>query len=376
MGTMIIQVLTASDRKKFIHFPHDLYADDHNYVPELNMVVEEILNTKKNPFFEHSEVELFLAIQNNKVAGRIAAIRNNNYNEYHQSNVGFFGFFDVIDDYAVAEALLSKAYDWCKSQGFDRILGPANFTTNDTAGLLVEGYDSPPVVQMTYNKPYYLDFITRFGFSKEIDLFATLFDRRINYEKPLKVAALLKERLQSQGFKFRNFDMKTINQEVDQIISIYNSAWENNWGFVPPTPNETRHLAKGLLQICDPQYAYIVEKDGKMVGFAMGLPNINEKLIKIKRGKLFPFGIFRVLFGFKKNKMVRIILLGVLEEYRKKGIESVLYANFIEYGFKNNLNAIEASWILENNQLMNSALDKIGGFRYKTYRILGMAINN
>jgi len=374
MGTEIESVLTAKDRKKFINFPHDLYASDPNYVPELYLVVKDILDPKKNPFFEHSEVALFLAYQDQKVVGRIAAIRNNNYNQYHQSNVGFFGFFDVIEDYQVAEALLSKATDWCKSQGFEQILGPANFTTNDTAGLLVEGYDSPPVVEMTYNKPYYLDFITRFGFQKEIDLFATLFDERINYERPLQIASLLKERLQTQGFIFRTIRMKEINQEVDKIIALYNSAWESNWGFVPPTPKETRHLAKNLLQICDPQYAYIVEKDGNMVGFALGLPNINETLIKIKRGKLFPFGIFRLLRGFKKAKIVRIILLGVVKEQRKKGIESVLYANFIRDGFKNKLKAVEASWVLENNVQMNSALDKIGGLRYKTYRIFSMPI--
>jgi GNAT superfamily N-acetyltransferase len=376
MGLTIKEVLTAKDKKKFISFPHDLYVHDPNYVPELNSSVQDILNPKKNAFFEHSEATLFLAVQDNKTVGRIAAIRNNNYNKYHQSNVGFFGFFDVTDQYEVAEILLNQAFTWCKNHGFDRVLGPVNFTTNDTAGLLIDGYDSPPLVLMTYNKPYYLDFLTRFGFSKEIDLSAVLFDRRINYDKPLKVAALLKERLQSHGFVFRNINMKTIGQEIAQVISIYNAAWENNWGFVPPTPNETRHLVKNLVQICDPQYVYLVEDKGKLIGFALGVPNINEKLIKIKRGRLFPFGIFRLLRGFKKNKMVRIILLGVLPEYRKKGIESVLYAGFIRDGYRNNLDAIEASWILENNTLMNSAMDKIGGFRYKTYRIFSMAISH
>jgi len=374
MGTTIKEVLTARDRKKFINFPHDLYANDPCYVPELFIAVKEILDPKKNPFFEHSEVALFLAVQDNKTVGRIAAICNNNYNAYHHSNVGFFGFFDVIEEYEVAEFLLNKACEWIKSHGFTQIIGPTNFTTNDTAGLLIDGFDRPPVVQMTYNKPYYLDFLNRYGFEKEMDLSAVLFDEKINYDEPVKVALLLKERLKSRGFTFRNINMKAIRKETQQIIALYNSAWENNWGFVPPTPTETQHLARNLVQISDPRYVYLVEDQGKLVGFALGLPNINEKLIKIKRGRLFPFGIFRLLSGFKKVKMVRIILLGVLPEYRKRGIESVLYASFIHDGYKNNLDGVEASWILENNIMMNRALDKIGGHRYKTYRILSMPI--
>lgn len=369
MSVKIRKVETKADTKAFIDFPHELYKNDPNYVPELYLAVSEHLNEKKNPFFKHSTVELYLAERQGKVVGRIAGVINNNYNSFHNCNVGFFGFFDCIDDQEVAFALLQQAENYVKSKGKESILGPTNFNTNDTAGLLVEGFDSPPVVQMTYNAPYYKTFVEAFGFEKDMDLFAFWIPTKGVNEKSLQLTERLKERLANKGITFRNLKMKYFKKEVENVRDIYRSAWEKNWGFVPPTNEEFDFLAEGLKLVLDERYAYIAEEKGKMVAFAVGLPNINEIAIKMKRGRLLPFGIFKLLFGKKNVKSVRVVLLGVKEEYRKIGIEAVFYANFIRSAQENGLLGGEASWILESNQMMVQGAENLNGKKYKTYRI-------
>lgn len=371
---VIIEVLNKRDLKRFINFPHDLYATDPNYVPELQLAVKELLNPKKNPFFKHSKADLFLALKNGQVVGRIAAIRNNKYNEFHQCNVGFFGFFDVIEDFEVAEALLDTACDWNKSEGFTTVLGPTNFTTNDTAGLLINGFDEPPVVQMTYNKPYYVDFIRWYGFAKEMDLYAYWIPTQQVSEKSLRLANQLEKRLTQRSISFRPLNLKRFLQEVKGIKKVYNTAWEKNWGFVPPTTEEFDFLAQGLKMVLDPRYSYVAEHQGEIVGFAVGLPNINEILLKNKRGRLFPFGFFRLLWGKRKVKTIRVILLGVLPAYRKLGIEALFFSEFIKTAKANGLLGWEASWILENNHITKAAAENNNGKMYKTYRIYKITI--
>lgn len=369
MSVTIRKVETKADTKAFIDFPHDLYKGDLNYVPEIYLAVSEHLSDKKNPFFKHSTVELYLAEKQGKIVGRVAGIINNNYNSFHGCNVGFFGFFDCTDDREVAFALLDKASEYVKSKGKEKILGPTNFSTNDTAGLLVDGFDSPPVVQMTYNAPYYKTYVEAYGFQKDMDLFAFWIPTKGVNEKSLQLSDRLKERLANKGITFRNLKMKNFKKEVESVRDIYRSAWEKNWGFVPPTNEEFDFLAEGLKLVLDERYAYIAEENGKMVAFAVGLPNVNEIVINMKRGRLLPFGIFKLLFGKKKVKSVRIVLLGVKEEYRKMGIEAVFYASFIRSAQENGLLGGEASWILESNQMMVQGAENLNGQKYKTYRI-------
>ena len=369
MSIEIKKVETKKDLKKFINFPHDLYRDDPNYVPMLQMAAKEMFSKKKNPFFEHSQVENYLAYKDGKLAGRISAIRNNNYNDYHDSNVGFWGFYDVIDDYEVSKALFDTVEKWHKQHGFDAMIGPVNFSTNDTAGLLIKGFDSPPVVEMTYNKEYYRDHIEKYGFVKDMDLFAYLLTQDKVSQKSLRLADALEKRLNRKGITIRQINIKDFKNEVAKIREVYNKAWEKNWGFVPATDKEFEFLAEGLKMIVIPDYALVAEHEGKFVGFALAIPNINEITINFKNGKLFPFNIFKLLLNKKKTKMIRIITLGVIENYRKMGIEAVFYANIIQAGRKNNVMAGEASWILENNEMMNKALENLNGERYKTYRL-------
>lgn len=365
----IVQVTTRKQKKQFIDFPHDLYKDDPNYVPAMYLDQQQVMNPKKNPFFKHSKADLFLAIKEGKIVGRIAAIRNNNYNQFAKENVGYFGFFDVVEEYSVATALLQKAIDWVKAEKLDAIYGPTNFTTNETAGVLIDGFDSPPVVWMTYNKPYYADYLKRFGFGKRMDLFAYRVPTQTVSQRSLDISARIEERLKKKGIIIRNVRMKDFKKEVTAIREIYMGAWEDNWGFVPPTKEEFEDLAVGLKMIAEPKMVFVAEHDGKPVGFFLALPDINQIMIKQKRGRIIPFGIFKLLFGRKKVTILRILLLGVLSSHRKMGIEAVFYAKIIRYAQAHNIEFGEGSWILENNEMMNKGMQNLNGEVYKTYRI-------
>ena len=371
----IIAVTSASQEKKFIDFPHALYANDPNYVPELFIGQRELLSKKKNPFFQHSKAQCYLAYDNHKIVGRIAAIYNRNYNEYANRNVGFFGLFDVIDDYQVSKALLDQVVAWCKTEKVTAIVGPTNFTTNDTAGLLVEGYEFSPTVMMVYNKPYYLTHLQQYGFKKTKDLLAyEVTESEVNM-KSVKLAGMLQERLARKGITVREANMKKLNEEIAGVRDIYRSAWDKNWGFVPATDAEFDHLAEGLKLIIDPKFVQIAEHDGKMIGFALAIPDINQITKNIKKGRLFPTGIFKLLLGKGKIKKIRIILLGVIEEYRKMGIEGVFYARIISNGLEKGVHTAEASWILEDNEMMNKGLQNINARVTKRYRILELPLD-
>ena len=363
------KVETATDKIKFIDFVHDLYQDDKNYVPELFIAQSDLMNPKKNPFFKHSKADLFIAEKDGKVVGRIAAIRNNNYNEFTNSNVGFFGFFDVVNDYQVAKKLFDTVTDWMKKEGLNSILGPTNFSTNETCGLLIEGYDSPPMVMMTYNKAYYKDFLEKYGFGQQMDLVAYTLDPMDMPEKLLRLAKGVEERLKRKGITIRKIKMKDFNNEVEKVKEIYNAAWDKNWGFVPMTDDEFRHMGKDMKMILDQDFAYIAEQNGKMIGFSLTIPNVNEIFITIKRGRLFPTGLFKLLLNKSKIRSVRVITLGVLEEHRKLGIDVVFYAMNMETARNKKIKHAEASWILESNKEMNSPLLSINAKPYKKYRI-------
>lgn len=365
-----IEVVNSNVKlKAFIDFPHDLYQDDKYYVPELFIAQRDLLTPGKHPFHEHSTIALYLAYKNGQIAGRIAAILNKNHNSFNKTSDGFFGFFDVIDDQETANALLDAAATWVKAKGADTFIGPANFSTNETCGLLIEGYDSAPFAMMTYNKPYYESLLEAYGLTKKVDLFAHKFAGDQGDHKPVRMLDTLTKRLHQKGITIRSVQIKDFKEEVKRIHTVYNSAWDKNLGFVPMTASEFEYLAKDLKLLLDTDFCLVAEHEGKIVGFALAIPNINEVLIKVKRGRLFPFGIFKLLFGLKKIKSVRIIALGVIEEYRKLGIEACFYASFILAYRKKRYTAAEASWVLETNTLMNTAIQQMEAVPYKKYRI-------
>lgn len=369
MNIVIEEVTFKKGISEFINFPHDLYKDDANYVPEIFMGQKDMMNPDKYPFYKYGTAKFYLAKKDGKIVGRIAAIHNPNYNAHFNSKVGFFGFFDVIEDPQVAGLLLDRAKSYAKENGNDYLMGPTNYTTNETAGVLVDGFEEAAKIMMTYNKPYYDTLILQHGFKKEMDLYAYMIYTNKANEKSLRLAGVLEERLKSKGITIRNVNLKDINQEAQKIKKIYNAAWDENWGFVPFTDAEFDYLKNDLKMILDPKFAYIAEKEGQAIGFSITLPNINEILIKNKRGRLFPWGIFRLLLGKNKTKSVRILALGVVHEYRKMGIEAIFFAKNIQEAKNRQLIGGEASWVLENNESMKAAAEHLNGEKYKTYRL-------
>lgn len=370
----IIPVETKKQRAEFIDFPHDLYLGDSNYVPELFVAQDDLLNPTKHPFYLHSSAQPFLAYRDGRIVGRIAAIWNVHHNTFNNVNEGQFGFFDCINDQEVADALFAKATDWVKSKGGDKLVGPINLSTNESCGLLIEGFDKPPVAMMTYNYPYYIELIDNYGFSKLVDLRAYDVKTETANLRSVKLLERLEERLKRSGIVLRQIDLKNFKSEAEKIKKVYNQAWDKNLGFVPMTDEEFAWVAKDLKMIVDPSFCIIAEKDNEIIGFSVGIPNINEVLINIKRGRLLPTGIFKLLFGKKKIKSLRVMMLGVLEEYRKLGIEACLYGRIIKNATPRGINGAECSWMLEHNYMMNHAIEQINGQLYKQYRIYEKSI--
>lgn len=372
--TDIITVSGKQQLKTFIDFPHDLYQDDPYYVPELFIAQRDMLSPGKHPFYEHGKVQPFLAYKNGKLVGRIAAIINGNHNTIKGTKDGFFGFFDTINDKEVSDKLLATAENWVKEQGMNQIIGPTNFSTNDTCGLLIKGFEGSPQAMMTYNKPYYLDLIEGYGFSKLVDLNAYQYIAGQYNDRSAKLVAGLEDRLNRGGITIRKINMKKFAEEKAALRVVYNNAWDKNTGFVAMTDKEFDYTANDLKLVLDTDLCYIAEKDGKVIAFGLAIPNINEVLIKVKRGRLLPFGIFKILLGKRKIKGIRIILLGVMEGYRRLGIEACFYGRMIQVFQEKNYQYAEASWTLENNDMVNRAIENIGGELYRVYRMFKKAI--
>jgi GNAT superfamily N-acetyltransferase len=370
----ILPVERSEDRRSFLTFPERLYGDNPNWVCPLRIERRDFFDPKKNPFFDNADVQLFLAKRDGKVVGRISAHIYHPHNRTHNEKTGFFGFFECENDYEIAKALWDAARDWLRARGMDRMRGPANFTTNHEIGFLAEGFDSPPVIMMTYTMPYYVDFAERYGMAKAMDVYAyfglsgTGFDPR---------AERLIDRIKARAnATVRTIDMSRFAEEVATVKAIYNAAWAPNWGFVPMNDAELDHMAKDLKQVIDPRILLFVEVDGRPVGFSLTLPDINQALIHL-RGRLFPFGLIKLLWLLKVKKVctrARIMAMGVLPEHQKRGIDTIMnfetYKRAREAGYAEG----EMSWILETNNQMIAVAENLGYRRYKTYRMYEMPL--
>jgi len=371
------ELIKVSDKKAlaaFVDFPHELYAGDVNYVPELFIAQRDLLTPGKHPFYEHSEIQLFLLYDGGKVIGRIAAINNTNHNKVYESKDGFFGFFDCINDAAAAKQLFEAAQEWLKERGLTKVLGPVNFSTNEVCGLLIEGFDGPPVAMMPYNAQYYLPLLEQMGFQKNVDLRAYRYTAGTYSDRSVKLMGRIEERLQRNDIILRKINMKKFKEECNAVREVYNKAWDKNLGFVPMTDKEFDYTANDLKMILDPEFCILAEQHGKIVGFALAIPDINQILIKIKRGRLFPTGLIKLLANKKKIDGIRILLLGVVDGYRKMGIEACLYGRIIKHFEAKKMKYAEASWTLDHNDLINKPIEDIGGKLYRKYRILEKAI--
>jgi hypothetical protein len=370
MAIQIVPVTTARQKKQFIKYEWQINRNLKNWVSPLLMERTKLLNTKKNPFFEHAQIELFLAYKDDVLSGRIAAIINENHNKFQEDEAGFWGFFDCIDDQDVADALFKTVAEWLKARNMKEMIGPMNPSTNDECGMLIDGFEKPPFIMMTHNHPYYPKLTEGFGNKKVKDLYAWhLTTPKALKSIPEKMIRVSQKILKKYNIEIRNLSMKDLVNDVKLIKEVYNDAWSRNWGFVPFTEAEIDKLAVDLKPIADERMIFIAERDGKPIGFSVSLPNLNEVLAKIPNGKLLPGGVFKLLFGMKKIEQVRVIILGVIKELQFVGLGSVFILNTILNAEKYGYTGGELSWILEDNDLMNKGIESVGADRYKTYRI-------
>jgi GNAT superfamily N-acetyltransferase len=372
----IEQVKSQRQRTEFVDFPESLYAGDPNWCQPLKIEAHAALNPNRHPFFKHGAAAHFLARRGGQVVGRIAVSDDPHYNAEHStpekpSNVGCFGMFECIDDAEVARSLLNAAARWLRSRARTSIMGPVDYSTNYPSGLLVEGFDTPQRVMMNYNPPYYAKLLESWGLKKAKDLYAWWFD---GDNPALEEWVPRAQRLAARGgitirpIRFADFDA-----EVQRCMQVYNDTWEKMWGFVKMTPEEFHHMARQLKQMAVPEMVLLAEVAGQPVGFCLTLPDFNEAIRPLS-GRLtnwgLPIGLLRLLRGLKKIRAGRMVALGVLPGYRKRGIAELLILQTFLYGRKTlGYHGAELSWTLEDNDAINNTIQAVGGRRYKRFRI-------
>lgn len=363
--TEIRPVTNKTDLDKFIRLPWKIYKDNTHWVPPLIRDIRFKLNREKHPFFEHARMELFIAENGNEIVGRIAAVVNERHNEFHNEKLGFFGMFESVDDLETVRLLYTAAEDWCRKEGMDRILGPVNLSMNDECGFLLEGFDLDPAIMMPYTLEYYLKLSEECGYTKAKDLYA-YFKGEVGVVD--RITKLVERVKRKEDVVVRPLDMKNFNKEVEIIKDIYNAAWEVNWGFVPMTPAEMDLMAKELKPICEPELVLFAEVKGEPVGVAITLPDLNFVLKKLN-GKLGPVQLLKFLYYKRKIKGLRSIIFGLKKEYRRTGINVVLYYETEVRGAKIGYESCEMSWNLEDNDMINRFDEAVGGKLYKKYRL-------
>jgi ribosomal protein S18 acetylase RimI-like enzyme len=370
----ISEVASRRERNAFIKFQWQIYANDPAWVPPLIIERKAFLDRKRHPFYRHGDAALFLARKNGKIVGRIMASDDPNYNSLHQSNVGCFGLFECFDDRDVAAALFEAAANWLRNTGRTEIMGPIDYSTNYVCGLLIDGYQFLPTILTTHNPPYYRQLIEAWGFAKTKDWYAWWFDP---HNAPVsRLRRLAKARAHNTSVKIRSFDLRHLADESHRLAAVFNEAWKSNWGFVPFTEAEARHMAKEMRVIIDPGMTLIAEIESTPIAFVICVPDINVALRHIN-GQLtcfgLPIGLIKLLWYRPKIRKARFVALGILENYRRAGIAEMLVLQVLEEGASRGFTA-ELSMTLEDNLMVNRFIEAMGAQRYKTYRIYSRLI--
>lgn len=367
-------VAGSTDLEHFLRLPWRIYRTDPHWVPPLLADVRAALEPK-HPFHRHAEVQLFLARRGAEVVGRIAGTVNHAHNRFAGDEVGFFGLFECIDDAGVAEALLREVESWLRARGRTSARGPFNLSTNDelySPGVLIDGFDTPPIVMMAHTPPYYARLLEVCGYQRSKDL-VCYWVKRVEVT-PARLTRIIERARRAEGFQVRPIDMKRFAQEVAAVQEIYNSAWERNWGFVPMTPEEIAYMARHLRPVVRPELCVLAFAGEQPVAFALALPDYNQVLRRLN-GRLLPTGIFKLLWYRRSIDAIRVITLGVKPEFRQLGLDAVLMARIFEAAVKLGMAEGECSWILEDNLPMRGGIEGIGGTVYKTYRVFEKALD-
>jgi GNAT superfamily N-acetyltransferase len=362
MDSLLIQpVESIDDRRAFVSLPWRVYQDDPYWVPPLMSERLTFTDPKQHPFFDHAEVEFFLAWRGDEVVGTIAAFINHRHNDFQGENVGFFGFFEVLDDPVAATTLLETAENWVRQRGYDAIRGPAQYSTNEECGLLVDGFDDAPRILTTYNPPRYVEYIEARGYQKAMDLWAWARSTDIYAEGqniPQKLERVVQKVRERGDIHIRKINMRNFDDEVELVKKLYNTSWSQNWGFVPMTDAEIDALGEELKPLIDPDLVFIAEVDGEAVGFSLTLPDLNQplRLAYPRPGVPEWWTLIKFAWHWKVRRSVdwvRVFALGVLPEYRARGVDALFYYESIKEALKKGVKFGEMSWILENNYPMN-----------------------
>jgi hypothetical protein len=373
MGSVTIRpVRTRRELKRFVKVPFRIHREHPQWVPPLIFERMEFLSARKNPYFEHAEVELLIAERGGEPVGRISVQVDSRWDSYQGGNDAIFGFFEAIEDAEVVGALLGAAGEWARGRGRERLLGPMDFTTNDEIGILIEGYERRPMILEPWHPPYYRELLEAEGLAKTMDVLMwelQFGDLKQGEAFDPAIHAAAEKALHDEGIAIRNMRKREMADEVRRFMEVYNEAWGKNWGFVPITDAEVEFQAKNLKQVLDEDWAYIAEKDGEVVGAACTLPDINQVLAKMN-GRLLPFGWLRFLRGKGKIDQLRVLALGVKNDFRHTGVAAGLYLKHLETAAQPGaIKGGEMGWILETNEPMNRAMEGMGGKIVKRYRL-------
>ena len=372
MSLEIIQVASRRDLRRFVALPYALYDEKvyQNWVPPLRVAVHDALDRKKNPFYRDAERELFLAVRDGEVVGRIAAIENRAHNRFHGDRTGFWGFFESVDDQEVADALFRAASNWLGARGLTSMLGPMNPSTNYECGLLVDGFEHRPTFMTAWNPPFYDALCTRAGLTKAKDLLGFWFPAtEPGYRLPEFVERQAERALAGGRITFRNLDPRHFDREVAACWEIYNDAWERNWGFVPMARAEFEHTAKDMKHLLWPELAFMASVDGEPAGFMLAVPDYNQVLVKNRSGRLFPLGLLRLLRGKRTVDTARVMALGVKGKFRTRSILAVFTHEVMRRGLAMGKIGAEASWLLEDNQLIVKPMRAMGARERMQWRV-------
>ncbi len=373
MTIEIRQHAPGGDIKDFIRAAFVVFADDPAWVAPLNMVIEEKLDPRKDPFYQHADVALFTAWKDGKLAGRISATVDRSWLDTWKDDTGHFGFFDTIDDEEVAKALLDRAEQWLREKGMKRVNGPMSLSANQEFGLLVDGFEHAPNLDMGHSRRYQGALAEKCGFVKEKDVYCWRYDATLPFN-----ARTLKawESIQAlPEVKLRSVSLRNLREDLGTIMDIYNETWAGKWAYVPITSAELDKMAKDLSIVLDPDVAFIAEIDGKPAGMCITVPNLNEVVADFD-GKLFPFNWIKLLWRTKVKRPAssRLILLGVREEYRKNikrygGLSAAMYVEVAKRGVRKGYQWAELSWTREDDKPINLGIRSMGATIYKTYRV-------
>ena len=357
-----------ADQKRFINLLWDIYREDENWVPPLIRNQQELVGFRPHPFYERNSRENFIVLKDGQTVGRVCALVNVGHNERFNEERGFFGFYECIDDRHASQLLLQAACDYLKNQGMTAVRGPTNPSLNYELGLLVDGFGSPPTFMMSYNRPYYERLLLDFGFEKTQDLYA--FEGHVSMIANLdpKLAFVIEELKRRFNVQVRPFDLKRFDEEVNLFLDLYNKSLVATWGFVPLSPREVAHQAKGLRHLLLPELTSIIEVDGKPIGAGLGLLDFNP-VIKQIGGRLFPFGFLKLLRSKRKLKRVRLMSTNVLPEFQKWGFGLLALERMLADIQRLGIEQGEFSWVLESNHLSRASLERSGLERSKTYRL-------